>query len=150
MGWAARLALLILLLSTGESAAGQRGEDAPECVALREGILSHRLTLENFETFWSVATYREDENLEILPGYPKCMKIEQAVSELGEDAETGVRLLAGGMSPANYIITGWVIVTAYDPDRSGLRDASEESPSAQANIAFVKERRGIVRRMFRR
>src|SRR3546814_8543694 len=103
MGWTARLALLILLLSTGEAAAGQRGEDAPECVALREGILSHRLTLENFETFWSVATYREDEDLEILPGYPNCMQTEAAVSELGEDAETGVRLFAGGLSPADYL-----------------------------------------------
>src|SRR3546814_17617197 len=78
------------------------------------------------------------------------MKTEAAVSELGEDAETGVRLLAGGMSPADYFITGWVIVTAYDPDRYGLSDAAGESPSAQANIACVTERRGKVRRLFRR
>ncbi|PWG03116.1 hypothetical protein [Sphingosinicella humi] len=150
MGWTAPLALLVLLLTAGEAAAGTRGEDAPECAALREAILGHRLTPQSFETFWSIATYREAKNLEILPGYPHCTKTDEAVSTLGADAETGVRLLAGGMTPADYIVTGWVIVTAYDPSRSGLRDAAEESPSAQANIAFVKERRGRVRRMFRR
>ena len=140
---------MILLLATSEAAAGQRGADAPECVALREGILSNRLTADKFDTFWEVATYRQDQRLEILPGFPKCMKVEDAISKLGEDAETGVRLLAGGMTPAEYLMTGWLIVTAYDPERSGLSDVADESESAQANIAFVKERHGIVRRMFR-
>lgn len=106
-------------------------------------LLGFVITDRNFEAFRQVAIYRHSARLDVLPGFPEDPVLARSVETVRADAGTRVRLRRLHLTARDYVLTGWALVVAHDPEQWGLAD-ERLSPAMRRNIAFVQSRRARV------
>jgi hypothetical protein len=105
--------------------------------AMGAAVLHFSVTDAGFRTFRDVASHRQSARLDVLPGFPAEPTLDQAAAELTRDAGTVERLARGSLTPRDYILTGWDLILAHDPEDWGL-DRDRLTAEMRRNVEFVR------------
>jgi hypothetical protein len=104
---------------------------------MHAAVLHFAIADTGFRTFREVASYRRSARLEVLPGFPADPNLDQAVAVLARDAGTVERLARGNLTPRDYVLTGWALILAHDPEDWGL-DRDRLTAEMRRNVEFVR------------
>jgi hypothetical protein len=110
---------------------------------MENAVLNFLVTSENFEAFRQVATYRRSSRLEVLPGFPENPGLVGSVQALAQDEGTRQRLATADLTPRDYILVGWAMILAHDPEEWGL-NGDTLSANMRQNLRFVEAHRASI------
>jgi hypothetical protein len=103
-------------------------------------VLDFLLTEDNFQIFGQIASYRQSSRLEVLPGFPQNPAIGGSIHALEEDVGTREQLARANLTARDYMLTGWAMIIAHDPEEWGL-SGDRITANMRHNIEFVQSHR---------
>jgi hypothetical protein len=113
-----------------------------------DAVLGFTISDGNFESFRQVASYRQASRLDILPGFPDDPGRAHAVEALEADAGTRAQLARSNLTGRDYVLTGWAMILAHDPEQWGVT-GERLTADMRRNIAFVRAHREGVEAFLR-
>jgi hypothetical protein len=136
------LGMMALLLSSATAAPQGSGG---ACKEVEQQVLREELTEGKFESFRQVAAHRRAAKVDVLPSFPFCNSLSAALSELSADDRTTALLREGKMSQGDYIVVGWSLVVASNPEVFSLHHTGARRAIARKNRAFAKRHEQEIR-----
>lgn len=127
------------------STAIDQGRAGGVCGGLEQQVASYRLSERDLATFRRVAVHRRSAGLDVLPGFPFCDGVSQAVAEIARDKRSSSLLGAGGMSAKAYVVAGWALIIASNPEVFVTPASSGPGTSSAANRRFAEQHRQEIR-----
>lgn len=115
------------------------------CAGLEQQVASYRLGDRDLAAFQQVAIYRRGAGLDVLPGFPFCDGLGQAVAEVARDKRSSSLLKERGMSAQSYVIAGWAFIMASNPEVFVTPAGSQAGTSFAANRRFAEQHRQKIR-----
>lgn len=134
------ISAILLLVAGGSPAPPTQKECTAEIAALEAASTSSLITATRWRAFRGVARLRLKSGLEVLPGMIGCPDFTDAAAELKSDPATRAALRRAGLSPVEYVQTGWALLVANDPET--FRVGS--SAVMRSNVAFIAKHRAEV------
>lgn len=131
------ISAILLILGNSSSASPKPDDCAAEVASLEDASSSFQLTPASWRAFRDVAQLRLKSGLEVLPGMIGCPDFTHAIAELRADSATRLSLRRAGISPADYLKTGWAVLVANDPELFTIRS----NPVVRSNVAFIAKHR---------
>jgi len=110
---------------------------------MENAVLDFLITTENFEAFRQVATYRRSSRLDVLPGFPENPSLVGSAQALAQDEGTRRRLASEDLTPRDYVLVGWAMILAHDPEEWGL-SGDTLSANMRRNLRFVEAHRASI------
>jgi len=138
------LSIFAALLITSPALANDPNCGRESTVHLEANLKSRIVSDGDWSLFRTVARYRKEKSLDILPGQLGCSNENASIRNLL--ADPGTRRLIGTRQVARrYVETGWIAIIATNPSSFGR----EGRIIAARNKGFIRRHGAEVRRLIR-